>query len=154
MNRSGSVAAQCYFRDPERFDYTPGLGITAIVDGATILVGNRALLGEKGVDTPTSSAPDHDSASAVFVARDGQLLGTIMIADTVRPEARAAITSLREMGVKTILLTGGRSNRRPGSTRRWHRRDRRRVAPAGQAGARQRSRQQRRCCRDGWWRDQ
>ena len=101
-----AVGRQCSIREPERFDYTPGHGITAIVDGATVLVGNRALLREKGVETVTAPALHLDSASGVFVARDGQLLGMIMIADTVRPEACAAIASLREMGIQTILLTG------------------------------------------------
>lgn len=101
-----AVGRQCSIQEPETFDYTPGLGITAIVDGAMIHVGNRSLLREKGVETPTTAALGFDSASKVFVARDGELLGTIMIADTVRPEARAAIASLREMGIQTILLTG------------------------------------------------
>jgi Cd2+/Zn2+-exporting ATPase/Cu+-exporting ATPase len=101
-----AVGRQCSIQEPETFDYTPGLGITAIVDGAMILVGNRSLLREKGVETPTTPALGFDSASKVFVARDGEFLGTIMIADTVRPEARAAIASLREMGIQTILLTG------------------------------------------------
>jgi heavy metal translocating P-type ATPase len=101
-----AARCQCSIREPERFDYTPGLGITAIVDGATILVGNRSLLREKGVETPTPPALGLDSASEVVVARNGQVLGTIMIADTVRPEARAAIASLRERGIQTILLTG------------------------------------------------
>ena len=46
------VARQLSIREPERFDYTPGRGITAIVGGATVLVGNRALLTENGVKVP------------------------------------------------------------------------------------------------------
>jgi len=47
-----------------------------------------------------------DGASAVFVARDEQLLGVIEVADTLRPEAREAIDALRAMHVRSILLTG------------------------------------------------
>jgi P-type Cu+ transporter len=99
-------ARHCTIREPQRFDYTPGLGITAIVESATILVGNRSLLKEKGVEAPAPDAREFGSASQVFVARDGQLLGTITIADPVRPEARAAISSLRHMGIRAVLLTG------------------------------------------------
>lgn len=104
-----ALGRQCSIREPETFDYAPGLGITARVGGSTILVGNRSLLRKKGVETPTPLAIGVDSASEVFVARDGQFLGTTMIADTVRPEARASIASLREMGIRTILLTGDAS---------------------------------------------
>ena len=41
-------------REPERFDYTPGRGITALVDGATVLVGNAALMQDGGVAVPSS----------------------------------------------------------------------------------------------------
>ena len=42
----------------------------------------------------------------MFVARDGRLLGSIIVADTIRPEARRAIEALHGMGVRTVLLTG------------------------------------------------
>ena len=97
---------QCSIQEPQRFEYAPGLGITAVVGDATILVGNRAQLKGKGVETSALSDLQVNTASPVFVARDGQLLGTILIADTVRPEARTAIASLRQMGIRVILLTG------------------------------------------------
>jgi P-type Cu+ transporter len=92
--------------EPERFDYTPGRGIAARVASATVLVGNRALLAERGVALPETVAEADDAASAIYVARDGSFLGTIAIADTVRPEAKRAIDALRFMGIRTILLTG------------------------------------------------
>jgi P-type E1-E2 ATPase len=49
---------------------------------------------------------DINAASEVFVARNGQFLGAIVIADTVRPEARRAVASLHRMNIRTILLTG------------------------------------------------
>jgi Cd2+/Zn2+-exporting ATPase/Cu+-exporting ATPase len=92
--------------EPERFDYTPGRGIAARIAGAIVLVGNRALLAERGVEVPASAAGGDDAASAIYVARDGSFLGTIAIADSVRPEAKRAIDALRAMGIRTILLTG------------------------------------------------
>jgi Cd2+/Zn2+-exporting ATPase/Cu+-exporting ATPase len=92
--------------EPERFDYTPGRGITAVVGGATILVGNRALMMDRGVAVPTTLAVGLEAASEIFVARDGRLLGAIAVADAVRPEARRAVAALGRMRLRTILLTG------------------------------------------------
>ena len=92
--------------EPERFDYTPGRGIAAVVDGVVVLVGNTALMQERNIAVPSSLRYEQEAASDVLVARDGQLLGVIAISDAVRPEARGAIDALNQMGVRTILLTG------------------------------------------------
>jgi heavy metal translocating P-type ATPase len=92
--------------EPESFEYTPGRGITALVDGATVLVGNAALMQDRGVAVPSSLKHDQEAASDVFVARNGQVLGVIAVSDTVRPEAKAAIDALNKMGIRTLLLTG------------------------------------------------
>jgi Cu+-exporting ATPase len=92
--------------EPERFDYTPGRGITAVVDSAQVLVGNRALMTEHHVMVPAIAAADLGAASQVFVARNGQFLGQITVADTVRPEAKGAVEALSRMGIRVILLTG------------------------------------------------
>src|ERR1700674_526622 len=92
--------------EPERFDYTPGRGICALVDGTTVLVGNRALLLERGVSVPRTFVPEEAAASEILVARDTRLLGAIVVADSVRPEARPAIEALARMRMRTILLTG------------------------------------------------
>jgi Cd2+/Zn2+-exporting ATPase/Cu+-exporting ATPase len=101
-----AVARQRFTQEPDRFDYTPGLGITASVGGATVLVGNRALLTKSGVEVQKDLASNSNGASEVFVARNGRLLGAITVADTIRTEARHAIASLRRMNIRTILLTG------------------------------------------------
>jgi Cu+-exporting ATPase len=92
-------------REPERFDYVPGRGIKAEVDGATILVGNRGLLIDHAV-VPREPSASGDISSEVFVTRNGRLLGAIAITDTVRPEARRAIEALSRLGIRTVLLTG------------------------------------------------
>jgi Cd2+/Zn2+-exporting ATPase/Cu+-exporting ATPase len=92
--------------EPERFDYLPGRGLTAVVDGTTILVGNRALLTDNAIEVPPNFAATADASSEVFVARNGKFLGAIKIADTIRPEARRAIEALNRMRIRTILLTG------------------------------------------------
>jgi Cd2+/Zn2+-exporting ATPase/Cu+-exporting ATPase len=93
-------------REPERFGYTPGRGIDATVGGERVLVGNLALLRDHGIDVPVDLLAGHPGASEVYVAHTGILLGAIVIADNVRPEARQAIATIHGMGIKTVLLTG------------------------------------------------
>jgi heavy metal translocating P-type ATPase len=92
--------------EPERFDYTPGRGIAAVVGAATVLVGNRALLVDRGVSVPANFGATGEATSEVYVARDGVFLGAVVIADSIRPEARRAIQALTGMGLRTLLLTG------------------------------------------------
>jgi Cd2+/Zn2+-exporting ATPase/Cu+-exporting ATPase len=93
-------------REPERFGYTPGRGIDATVGGELVLVGNLALMRDHGIAVPADLLAGHPGASEVYVARAGGLLGAIVIADSVRPEARQAIATIHGMGIKTVLLTG------------------------------------------------
>jgi Cd2+/Zn2+-exporting ATPase/Cu+-exporting ATPase len=90
--------------DPGQFAYTPGKGIVASTDGAEIIVGNQHFLLERGVPLRQNNGPA--VGSEIFVARDGRFLGTLQIADRLRPEAKAAIQSLKSMGLRTVLLTG------------------------------------------------
>jgi Cd2+/Zn2+-exporting ATPase/Cu+-exporting ATPase len=92
--------------EPTSFAYTPGRGITTEAADGTILVGNQAWMEENGISMPAASGQDVATGSEVFVARDGRLLGSIAVADTVRPEAKRAIEALHRMGIRTVLLTG------------------------------------------------
>ena len=77
-------------------------------------VGNRALLAERGVllDASTEAlavALEHQGRTAFFAARGADVVGLLGVADTVRPEAAAALDELRQLGVHEILpLTGDR----------------------------------------------
>jgi len=93
-------------QEPERFGYTPGRGIDAVLGSEQVLVGNRALLRAHGVAVPEDVVARHPEASEVLVARAGKFLGAIVIADRVRPEATQAIRAIQAMSIKTILLTG------------------------------------------------
>ncbi len=92
------------YEDPSQFQYTPGKGIVANSDGDEIVVGNQHFLLERGV----AVIPNNNAAqgSEIFVARSGRFLGTLHIADKLRPEAPAAIHSLKSMRLRTVLLTG------------------------------------------------
>src|SRR6202140_4817938 len=91
-------------RQPDRFDYTPGRGIVAEIDGEEIAVGNWMHLRDERIQGVDSLQGTSDGA--VLVTRGGHLLGSIRVVDLLRPEAKAAIQSLKLMGLKTILLTG------------------------------------------------
>lgn len=93
-------------QEPETFEYTPGKGIRCTAAGEEILVGSRTLLAERGIVVEATRDAASDGGTIVYVARAGRLIGTIEIADTLRPEAREAIRALRDLGLRTVLLTG------------------------------------------------
>ncbi|MFW5935105.1 MAG: heavy metal translocating P-type ATPase, partial [Halolamina sp.] len=95
---------------PERFENVPGHGIRATVDGGEVLVGNRKLLRENGVD-PESAAEtmerlESEGKTAMLVAYEGELAGVVADADTVKESAKSAVSQLRERGVDVMMLTG------------------------------------------------
>jgi Cd2+/Zn2+-exporting ATPase/Cu+-exporting ATPase len=92
--------------EPERFDYTPGRGIDATIAGEVVLVGNRALMNDRGIFVPNDLLAGHPGGSELFVAQGRQLLGAVAVGDTVRPEARQALDAIHRMGIRTSLLTG------------------------------------------------
>ena len=93
-------------KEPERFAYTPGLGINATVEGEQVLVGNHALMRSHGVVVPPELLAGHPGISEVFVARGSRLLGAVAVADSARPEAAQAIKAIQAMGIRTVLMTG------------------------------------------------
>lgn len=82
-----------------------GHGIKAVIDGRTVYAGNAKLMDKEGI----WYEPNHEVGTVVYLARDGVFLGSIVIADTVKPEAKRAITQLKTSGVnKAVMLTGDR----------------------------------------------
>jgi len=92
--------------EPERFAYAPGLGVTAIVDGERILVGNEALLRKHRVTMPDGLDVTQSEVATIWFARADRWAGMAVVADTVRGEAREAVATLHAMGLSTALLTG------------------------------------------------
>lgn len=83
----------------------PGHGIKATIDGATVYAGNAKLMEKEGI----WFEENHDIGTVVYLAKEDLYLGSIVISDTVKPEAKNAIKELKENGVtKTVMLTGDR----------------------------------------------
>ncbi len=91
--------------EPQRFEYTPGKGVVSTLEGQRIVVGSRPFLEEQSFSTD-GCLTDAGSASEVLVGRNRSLLGAIRFTDTLRPEAVCAVSALRRMGLRTVLLTG------------------------------------------------
>jgi len=82
------------------FIYRPGLGVAAIVEGVAVVAGATGLV----PDAPTGLFDG--VATAVHIGVDGRHAGTILLADPVRPSARAAVAELHRRGLRTVMITG------------------------------------------------
>ena len=104
-----SIIAACGNDVPAQGDgeirEVPGQGIEAELDGSLVLVGNEKLMKAHGVPFIRCGSV----GTVVHIARDGLYLGHILIADRVKPGAKAAVESLKKAGVRrTVMLTGDR----------------------------------------------
>ena len=95
----------------EGFQALPGLGARGVVDGRQVIVGREKLLRDQGIDIPSGLAGqwgswEQDGRTAVLVGWDGRLRGAFAVADTIKPSAQAAVTELRRLGLRPVLLTG------------------------------------------------
>ena len=88
----------------------PGRGFLATLNKERYAAGNLLLMEEQGVDTQTLAIQHEALASSgktpLYFAQGSRLLGTIAVADTVKPTSREAIAKMRSMGLKVIMLTG------------------------------------------------
>jgi Cu+-exporting ATPase len=92
----------------------PGRGIEAKVSGKSVLIGNAALMHERGVDI-TKLTPDAENYSSrgkilMYCSVDGEAAGLFAAADTIKADSAEAIKSLHKLGLKTIMLTGDNAN--------------------------------------------
>ena len=94
------------------FEALVGRGITASVDGHTVLVGNRALLAEHDVASDelaeAEAAADSRAQTPLLIAVDGRAAGAITVADRMRESTPSAVERLQAMGVEVVMLTGDR----------------------------------------------
>lgn len=111
--QKGNVAIM----ESEGFDTFGGKGVKAIVDGKEVFIGNRALFKDKDIignknivlsdDMEQNlSKFENEGKTAVLIAVEGQLSGTIAIADTLKETTKDAILGLKKMNLKVVMITG------------------------------------------------
>ena len=91
--------------DVSDFKMHIGKGISGTINGSKVLAGNKKLLKSENIDLKSDREPQNGEIQ-IFVAKDGEILGSIELADTVRKNSKRTITQLKGLKVKTTLLTG------------------------------------------------
>jgi len=96
--------------DPQGFEALGGRGVAAVVAGRVVLVGTRELLTEHGISANAAEATlqrlEEEGKTATLIGVGGSLRGIIALADTLKPEAAAAVAELQGMGIHVAMITG------------------------------------------------
>jgi P-type Cu+ transporter len=113
-----AVAVSAFARDElgglpraAAFEALPGLGVRGTVDGGEIIAGRERLFRDRGLTVPAGLANqcgawETAGCTVVLAGWDAQARGAVVVADTLKPSAPAAVEQLRRLGVRTVLLTG------------------------------------------------
>ncbi len=87
-----------------------GHGVIGKVDGKAVMVGNKKMMNDSGIDFSPIENDLHrledEAKTAMLVAVDGRIAGIIAVADTLKEDSVKAIKELKEMGLETVMLTG------------------------------------------------
>ncbi|MDQ2760205.1 MAG: cation-translocating P-type ATPase [Actinomycetota bacterium] len=97
--------------DPDHFDALPGLGIRASTCGQNVIVGRPDLLAGQGVQVADELRSQiveltGPGATVIAIAVDDQAAGLLVMRDTLRPDAKAVVSALNQLGTTTVLVTG------------------------------------------------
>ena len=95
----------------EAFGNREGLGVEGVVDGHAVVVGRPALLADRGMRLPAEldaarRAAEGRGQTAIAAGWDGRATAVFVVADTIKPTSAQAVASLRELGLRPVLLTG------------------------------------------------
>ncbi|MGI6344486.1 MAG: heavy metal translocating P-type ATPase [Bacillota bacterium] len=94
----------------DNFSAVPGQGISATLAGREVLVGNRRLMQQQGIDLaeflPQLEGLEEGGKTAMLAAVDGQLAGILAVADTIKESSPEAIAALQDLGIEVYMLTG------------------------------------------------
>ncbi len=96
--------------DAASFNAIPGLGIEAKIDGKAVLLGNLKLIQDRGFSLngleEKASQLSREGKTPMFLAIDGSSTGIIAVADTLKPNSKAAVKELHRLGLEVVMLTG------------------------------------------------
>jgi heavy metal translocating P-type ATPase len=103
------------FLDSDEFKMLPGEGVTALVDGNLILAGNEKLLASHNIalsEIVKNEAEKYlsEGCTVIYAAVGKEIAGYIVLTDTMREESGKMISSLRQLNVQPVLLTGDNEN--------------------------------------------
>ena len=95
----------------ESFHTEPGLGVSALIDGQTVVLGNQDWLTQQAIaigETAKQQAQSLETAgkTVIYVGMAGVLVGLIAAKDSLRPDAKQTVDRLRQSGLRVIMLTG------------------------------------------------
>lgn len=96
--------------EPTEFEEAAGRGVSGLIEGEMVMVGRSSWLKDRGADMSILDDPAYkevDGVSVLYVARGGHCLGWIGLEDKTRPEARAAIDELAELGIRNLTMVTG-----------------------------------------------
>jgi len=100
--------------DPAAFNAIPGHGVEARVSDRAVLLGNRRLMRDRGVDIAglvgRAERLEEDGKTVMFMAVDGRPAGLIAVADTLKEHSTEAVRILHRLGLRVVMITG--DNRR------------------------------------------
>lgn len=100
--------------DPDSFEAVPGKGVVAVVGGRQVLVGNRRLMDDHGIDLAgleeVADRLSSEGKTPMFTAVGDRAAGVIAVADTLKNTSFSAVRALRQLGLQVIMITG--DNRR------------------------------------------
>ncbi len=106
----GAKARALELAEPSDFKAIPGHGIEATIEGRKVLLGNRKLMTDRGIDFgaqwESAQSMSDDGKTAMFVAVDGRAAGIVAVADTVKEDSWQAIRTLQDLGLEVVMLTG------------------------------------------------
>lgn len=98
------------FLEVAHFEAIPGHGIKATIDGKSLCVGNRKFMIEENIAINSAETQlsrfEQDGKTAMMIAIDSELKGTIAVADTVKASTSEAIQQLHDLNIEVVMLTG------------------------------------------------
>jgi len=94
----------------QEFNAPTGKGVTGVVDGKRVALGNAKLVAELGIDsgalTQRAEALRAEGATVILAAVDGRIVGLLAIADPIKASTPDAIRALKDDGIRVVMLTG------------------------------------------------
>jgi len=95
---------------PEEFTAIPGKGIETVLNNRRVILGNRQLLRERGIEPlQLEAVADHLAAAGktpMYIAIDEKIAGVIAVADVIKKSSAQAIAKLQAMGIEVVMITG------------------------------------------------